>query len=150
MSISEVMGLHLDHDVSDQQLIELLSHLAAGRTLCCHSEEQYRRLQGYISQHDYIGVQVQLLDDANNVINQCGSSVQCFEDGLTARQITVLKALERVLSHCRKEGVQLIGYSDELVAVPAGCDRNTVVSSTALPIETFNTYLSIEMFGDES
>jgi len=70
------------------------------------------------------------------------------EGRLTDKQIAVIKALEKVLSYCKAEGVQLIGYSDELVALPVGLDDEEIASAVAISLETQGVYRGVEALDD--
>ncbi|WP_240776409.1 response regulator [Nitrincola alkalilacustris] len=90
-----------------------------------------------------IGITVQLLDSDQYVIRQASSrkrSDQATDKQFSDRQLTVIKALEKVLRHCKKEGIQLIGFSDELVAQPSGLDPQELMSAYALEVDTSDAY----------
>ncbi len=52
----------------------------------------------------------------------------------------MVRALEKVLLHCKKEGIQLIGYSDELVAMPVIVSSDDVSPAVALDINSHGVY----------
>ncbi len=90
------------------------------------------------------GVTVQLVDEQGFAIRQVTSKTpeedRPTDCQLSTRQASVVRALEKVLMHCKKEGVQLVGYSDELVAMPAEVDPEDVSPAVALDVETFGVY----------
>lgn len=72
------------------------------------------------------------------------------KDQLSGRQIAVIRALEKVLKHCRQEGIQLVGYSDELVAIPAHVPMEEISSAGALDVNCHDVYKGADAIAPES
>ncbi|MBR9884309.1 MAG: response regulator [Oceanospirillales bacterium] len=119
-----------------------MNSAVSGDTICCKRESQFEICKSALLQAKLAGVTICLLDQDDYVIRQTSSKKRNQVKGprLTDRQLVVIKALEKVLAHCRKEGVALIGYSDELVAMPdsvAACD---LASAYAVEVDSSGCY----------
>lgn len=115
---------------------------ASGDTVCCTKEATFALAKVVLVKEKLTNVTVQLLDGDGYAVRQVTSKrrVRAPQDQLTDRQAAVVKALEKVLLHCKKEGVQLIGYSDELVALPASVPEEQISSASAVDVNTYDSY----------
>lgn len=68
------------------------------------------------------------------------------EQGMTAKQISVLRDLEQALRRCKEQEILVIGFSDGLVAVPEamGYGADAISSADALEVEAFDVYRGYE------
>lgn len=113
-----------------------------GGNVCCLSEATFSLAKVVLVKEKISNITIQLLDSDGYAIRQVTSKKRSAQqqEHLNDRQIAVIKALEKVLMHCKKEGVQLIGYSDELVALPASIPEENISSASALDINTYDSY----------
>lgn len=121
-----------------------------GDMVCCTSEASFALAKVVMVKERLSGVTVQLLDQDGYAVKQVSSKKRSAEspDSLSDRQIKVVRALEKVLMHCKKEGIQLIGYSDELVALPASTPPEAVSTAAAIDVCSFGVYQGADAFVD--
>jgi len=92
-----------------------------------------------------IDLKLSLIDDDGYVLKQISTKRRDLkpdtakDSDFTARQMTVISALERVMTLLEKEGVNLVGYSDELVATISD-DTSLQTSELAIDIDTRGIY----------
>ncbi len=69
-----------------------------------------------------------------------------FDQGMSNKQISVLRDLEQALRRCKEQELLVIGFSDGLVAVPEalGYGADAISSADALEIEAFDVYRGYE------
>jgi len=136
------MDIDLSEKPSADEIIEALKKCKADDAVCCQSEQVFQQAKILLVKHKLSDVTVQLLDHEGYAIRQVTSKKRAEgrQDQLNDRQIAVIKALEKVLLHCKKEGIQLVGYSDELVALPAHIGHEEISSAGALDINSFGVY----------
>lgn len=138
------MDITLENDASYATVVAAHKRCTAEDAVCCRSEALFALAKGALVREKITGVTLQLLDADGYAVRQVTSrrrdDQSASRDRLNDRQIAVIRALEKVLSYCRKEGIQLIGYSDELVALPAHIRPEEVASACALDIDTQGTY----------
>ena len=109
----------------------------------CFSLEVFNEAKKVLIDEKLTEKTLQLLDDEDYVLQQVTSKKRQEVDQeveFSDRQLTVIKALEKVFEHCEREGIKLIGYSDELVALPANCQNIEEASAFCLEINTNQTY----------
>lgn len=135
---------------SYESIADTLRASSPGDTVCCNSEASFTLAKVVMVKERLTGVTVQLLDQDGYAIKQVSSKKRGTEsrDALTDRQMKVVKALEKVLMHCKKEGIQLIGYSDELVALPASLPPESISTAAALDVCSFGVYHGADAFID--
>lgn len=137
------MERYIGDELSISEIREMIRECQQGDVLCCYQERIFESGKAALVAEKAIGITLQLLDSDQYVIRQASSrkrSDQVGDKQFSDRQLTVIKALEKVLRHCRKEGIQLIGFSDELVAQPAGLDPQELMSAYALEVDTSDAY----------
>ncbi|MEH6649836.1 MAG: hypothetical protein V7707_07420 [Motiliproteus sp.] len=68
------------------------------------------------------------------------------EQGMSSKQISVLRDLEQALRRCKEQALLVIGFSDGLVAVPEalGYGADAISSADALEVEAFDVYRGYE------
>lgn len=136
----------MEHQIdirSEQEEITVIVKMAhSGDTIMCRRESQFEICKRALVAAKLVGVTIQLLDEDGYVIRQTSSKKRSQVNGPTFndRQLAVIKALEKVLSHCKKEGISLIGYSDELVALPASIAGTDLASAYAIDVYTSECY----------
>jgi len=140
------MEYQIDIDSEQDEIVALVNSAVSGDTICCRREAQFDICKSALVQAKLAGVTICLLDQDDYVIRQTSSKKRSQVQGprLTDRQLVVIKALERVLAHCKKEGVALIGYSDELVALPAGVAPGDLASAYAVEVDASGSYRGAE------
>ena len=138
-----IMEQLIPEDSSVEVIHALIREACPGQVFCCRNPALFEATKAALIAEKVINVTVQLLDEGDYVVRQVSSrrrSDQQKSEHLNDRQLTVVRALEKVLQHCRKEGVQLIGFSDELVAQPAHIDPAEGISPFALDLNTSDVY----------
>jgi hypothetical protein len=132
---------------SDLDTIRIeLAKLADGDVIGCHTDEDFSKAKLLLVKEKITGVTIQLLDKDGYVIRQVtGKRRSDVGDGeFSDRQLAVIKALEKVLKHCKQEGIKLVGYSDELVAYPARCKDLSQASVYALDVDAHGAYIGAD------
>jgi UV DNA damage repair endonuclease len=122
---------------------ERLRACVAGDQVTCSDEALFEVAKAVLVREKLAGLTIQLLDGGDYVLRTVTSRRRCEVEKLDRfndRQEAVLRALERVLAHCDKEGIRLIGFSDELVAVPAHLDNGASLSAEAVDVDTSGVY----------
>lgn len=136
------MEYQIDINSEKDEIITLVKSAASGDTICCKRESQFEICKSALVEAKLAGVTICLLDQDDYVIRQTSSKKRNQVKGprLTDRQLVVIKALEKVLSHCKKEGISLIGYSDELVALPESVAASDLASAYAVSVDSSDCY----------
>ncbi len=138
------MDIYLDKGASYEEILEGIRECDAGGAVCCTDEAVFSLAKVVLIKEKQIGITLQLVDEQGYAIRQVTSKRpqddQPTDSRLSTRQIAVIRALEKVLAHCQKEGIQLIGYSDELVAMPTVVKHEDVSPAVALDIDTHGVY----------
>jgi len=100
------MELHIDIDDGQEQIVALIAGASPGDTICCKRDSQFETCKQALIKAKLAGVTICLLDQDDYVIRQTSSKKRTQVSGpqLNDRQLAVIKALEKVLSHCKKEG----------------------------------------------
>ncbi|MDO6514382.1 MULTISPECIES: response regulator [unclassified Neptuniibacter] len=137
------MDIVLNLEAEDVVILDALHECGSEDAVCCQDVGTFERSKKLLIKEKLKNVTVQLLDEGGYAIRQVTSKPKnkALSSGLlNSRQITVIKALEKVLKHCKNEGIQLIGYSDELVALPASVSDEEISSAGALDINCHDVY----------
>jgi predicted RNA-binding protein with RPS1 domain len=127
------MLIHVKPGADQEKLQKIITNCSAGDTINVVNSEQFEDLKKLLVAAKKIDIRLVMIDDEGYVSRQIHTkqrteapSSELSEAKLSARysgfndrQMSVIRALERVMSHCKKEGISLVGYSDELVAIPA-------------------------------
>jgi hypothetical protein len=129
-------------DADSETIRAALLSCSEGDAVNCLSEDVFVRAKILLVKEKITGISIQLLGDDGYVIRQVtGKHRSELGDGeFNDRQLAVIKALEKVLQHCKKEGIRLVGYSDELVAYPASLKDLEQASVYALDIDSSDAY----------
>lgn len=136
------MELELPQDADLDTISIALQECSVGDSVSCLDERTFNRAKLLIVKQKVTGVSILLIDESGYIQKQVTGKKRADIDSaeFSDRQLSVIKALEKVLKHCQQEGVSLVGYSDELVAYPAKCKNLSEASVFALDIETFGCY----------
>ncbi|MBV1789927.1 response regulator [Marinobacterium sp. D7] len=140
------MEYQIDINSERDEIVKLINSAVSGDTICCKRESQFEICKSVLVEAKLAGVTICLLDQDDYVIRQTSSKKRAQVNGprLTDRQLVVIKALEKVLAHCRREGIALIGYSDELVALPASVAQSDPASAYAVEVDSSGCYRGAE------
>ncbi|WP_242530171.1 response regulator [Marinobacterium iners] len=145
------MEFYLSSDIGVQEVTERLRACSPGDQVSCSDEALFEVAKAVLVREKLAGLTIQLLDAGDYVLRTVTSrrrhQVEKL-DRFNDRQESVLKALERVLAHCDKEGIRLIGFSDELVAVPAHLDNSACLSAEAVDVDTSGVYRGADSIGE--
>jgi hypothetical protein len=135
------MDINLSPEAEYEEIVNALHQCGPEDAVCCETESLFKKAKKLLIKEKLKDVTIQLLDSDGYAVRQVTSKPKAVNrDQLTGRQIAVVKALEKVLMHCKKEGVQLVGYSDELVALPAHIAAEDVASASAVDINCYDAY----------
>lgn len=136
------METDLPTDANTDTIRTALQNHKEGDALHCYSEAVFAEAKALLVKEKITGISILLIDEQGYVVRQVtGKKRQDLTSGeFSDRQLAVIKALEKVLRHCKQEGVRLIGYSDELVAYPAKFQDLEQASVYAMDIETSGVY----------
>ncbi|GAB0151635.1 response regulator [Marinobacterium sp. BA1] len=145
------MEFYLSSDIGVQEVTERLRACSPGDQVSCSDEALFEVAKAVLVREKLAGLTIQLLDAGDYVLRTVTSrrrhQVEKL-DRFNDRQESVLKALERVLAHCDKEGIRLIGFSDELVAVPAHLDNSACLTAEAVDVDTSGVYRGADSIGE--
>ncbi|MGB1237732.1 MAG: hypothetical protein ACPG4U_05945 [Pseudomonadales bacterium] len=137
----------MEYDIVDDatydDIKQILVNSSADDVVNCYSLDVFTQAKSVLVNEKLVAKTVQLLDDEDYVLQQVTSKKRIDADReieFSDRQLAVIRALEKVLQHCQREGIQIIGYSDELVAYPANCDTLEQASEHCLQIDSSDTY----------
>src|SRR5690554_2993820 len=145
------MEFYLPADTSVQDVTERLRACSPGDQVSCSDEALFEVAKAVLVREKLAGLTVQLLGDSDYVLRSVTSRRRSEGERinrLNDRQEAVLRALERVLAHCEKEGIRLIGFSDDLVAVPAHLDSSACLSAEAVEVDTSGVYCGADSIGE--
>jgi predicted RNA-binding protein with RPS1 domain len=127
------MLIHVKPGADQEKLQKIIANCSAGDTINVTSAEQFEDLKKLLVLAKKIDIRLVMIDDEGYASRQIqtkkrsestrtaisGETLVEQQSGFNDRQMSVIRALERVMTHCKKEGISLVGYSDELVAIPA-------------------------------
>jgi hypothetical protein len=137
------MDITLNAEANGDEILAAIKQCGLEDAVCCLNESTFKKAKLALVQEKIKGVTIQLLDDDGYAIKQVTSkqrSDKSRSDQLNDRQRNIVRALEKVLLHCKKEGIQLVGYSDELVALPAHISLEGVSSAGAIDVDCRGVY----------
>lgn len=140
------MEFYLATETRVQDVTERIKACQYGDTINCGDAALFEVAKAILVREKLPGLTIQLLDSSDYVLRTVTSRKRQgdAQDRFTDRQEAVIKALERVLAHCEKEGVRLIGFSDDLVAVPSHLDDGSGLSAEAVELDTSGVYRGAE------
>lgn len=147
------MDIILSDKAEASEVLAAIMDCGADDAVCCKDKETFQLAKVALVKEKRCDVTIQLLDSDGYAIKQVTSKKRdesANRDSLNSRQIKVIRALEKVLSHCRKEGIQLVGYSDELVALPDHIKQEELSSAGALDVNCHQVYKGAEATITES
>ncbi|PSL13059.1 hypothetical protein CLV44_11450 [Marinobacterium halophilum] len=145
------MEFYLSSDSKIQDVTERLKACRLGDVVSCSDVALFEVVKAVLIREKLPGLTIQLLDSSDYVLRTVTSRKRVDDvqlDRFTDRQEAVLKALEKVLAHCEKEGIRLIGFSDDLVAIPAHLDNGNGLSAEAVDLDTSGVYRGAESLQD--
>lgn len=136
------MEIYLPTETRVQDVTERMRACESGDIVSCSDEALFEVIKAVMVREKLTGLTIQLLDSDEYVLCTVTSKRRSEkqQDRFTDRQEAVIRALEKVLAHCEKEGIQLVGFSDELVAIPAHMDDGSGFSAAAVDIDTSGIY----------
>lgn len=136
------MEIYLPTETRVQDVTERMRACESGDIVSCSDESLFEVIKAVMVREKLTGLTIQLLDSDEYVLRTVTSKRRSEkqQDRFTDRQEAVIRALEKVLAHCEKEGIQLVGFSDELVAIPAHMDDGSGFSAAAVDIDTSGIY----------
>ncbi len=142
------MEFYLKPDTRVNDVKEQLKACSYGDVVSCTDAGLFEVAKAVLVREKLPGLTIQLLDDSNYVLRSVTSRKRDNSgqsDRFSDRQEAVLKALEKVLAHCEKEGIRLVGFSDDLVAIPAHLDDGSELSAEAVELDTSGVYRGAEI-----
>lgn len=144
------MDIDLPVDADANAIKSALLRCSQGDAINCLSELVFNKAKILLVKEKITGVSIQLVDSQGYVTRQVTGKRRSDIDGgeFNDRQLSVIKALEKVLKHCKQEGIRLVGYSDELVAYPAKCKDMSQASVFALDVDSSDAYIGADSDAD--
>ncbi|MFP8965955.1 response regulator [Pokkaliibacter sp. CJK22405] len=147
------MDINLSPLASMEDIRDAIRRCTADDIICCHAEAVFQEAKRALQQSAKADVTLQLIDYDGYAVRQA-SSRRKGEEGkkklvnqLTPQQMAVVAALEKVLQHCRRHNIALVGFSDSLVAVPAHmleASTHAVHTMAALEINSHQAYRGMD------
>lgn len=140
------MEISISSSFTEKQIRRLVNGAASGDTFNVESPDHFALLRGLLIEYKKVGLRVCLLDEDGYIVKQVSSRARenLAHQGLNDTQLKVVKALERVLEHCAREGITLVGYSDQLVAIPTRLAELNLQSEQAREIDDHGVYLGAD------
>lgn len=141
------MDFYLESDAKIKDVTACLKGCRSGDVINCTDAGLFEVAKAVLVREKLPDLTIQLLDSSDYVLRTVTSHrrrSQAHQDRFSDRQEAVLKALEKVLAHCAKEGISLVGFSDDLVAIPAHLDDGTGLSAEAIELDTSGVYRGAE------
>ncbi|WP_305857786.1 response regulator [Balneatrix alpica] len=147
------MDINLSPLASLEDIREAIRRCTAEDIICCHAEAVFQEAKRALQQSGKPDVTLQLIDYDGYAIRQASSRRRGEEakpklaEQLTRQQMAVLSALEKVLQHCRRHNIALVGFSDSLVALPAHLleqNPQAVHSMSALEVNVHGAYRGVD------
>lgn len=139
------MLIHVKPDADTEKLIKIIINSNPGDSINVSILPQFEQLKNLIIEAKALDLKLSLIDEDGYVLKQISTKRRNVEkqavqsEGFTARQMSVISALERVMTLLDKEGISLIGYSDELVATIAN-DSLMQTGELSIDIDTQGIY----------
>lgn len=139
------MLIHVKPNADTEKLKKIVVNSNPGDCINVSGLQQFDQLKGLIIDAKAIDLKLSLIDDDGYVLKQISTKrrdtqLQATQSsGFTARQMSVISALERVMTLLEKENIRLIGYSDELVATISN-DTSLQTGELAIEIDTKGIY----------
>ncbi len=139
------MLIHVKPNADSDKLKKIVTNSNHGDNINVSNLQQFEQLKGLIIDAKAIDLTLSLIDDDDYVLKQISTKHRIKEkqsaqsSSFTARQMSVISALERVMTLLDKEGIRLIGYSDELVATISD-DSSLQTGELAIDVDTKGIY----------
>jgi hypothetical protein len=139
------MLIHVKPNADSDKLKKIVTNSNPGDNINVSNLQQFEQLKGLIIDAKAIDLTLSLIDDDGYVLKQISTKRRVKEkqstqsSSFTARQMSVISALERVMTLLDKEGISLIGYSDELVATISD-DSSLQTGELAIDVDTKGIY----------
>lgn len=140
------MEIKIKAEIQDLQLAQIIKDAEEGSIINVLNERHFELVKRLLVQFRRVGLRVCLLDEDGYITRQISSRMreEQIQTGFNDKQLATIKALEKVLAHCHREGVSLLGYSDELVAIPAHLVNSDTSSEQARDINHKGCYLGAD------
>ena len=139
------MLIHVKPDADIEKLNKIITNSNPGDSINVSRLSQFEQLKDLIIEAKAVDLKLSLIDEDGYVLKQISTKRRAIENQaqdsacFTARQMSVISALERVMILLNKEGISLIGYSDELVATITN-DSSLQTGDLSIDIDTKGIY----------
>jgi hypothetical protein len=139
------MLIHVKPNADIDKLKKIVANSNPGDNINVSNSQQFEQLKRLIIDAKAIDLKLSLIDEDGYVLKQISTKRRDLkpdtakDSDFTARQMAVISALERVMALLEKEGVNLVGYSDELVATISD-DTSLQTGELAIDIDTRGIY----------
>jgi len=139
------MLIHVKPNAETDKLKKIVTNSNPGDNINVSNSQQFEQLKRLIIDAKAIDLKLSLIDEDGYVLKQISTKRRDLkpdtakDSDFTARQMAVISALERVMTLLEKEGVNLVGYSDELVATISN-DTSLQTGELAIDIDTRGIY----------
>lgn len=149
------MNISVPASAKAPEIIQLVRSAESGDCLLCHQERQYALVKIALIKLQRPDLNVELYAEDGRLIKQLAAKVKADKRpeamGLSHEQVRAVKQLEKAFQECHANRLNVIGFSDGLVAVPieAGISLDALSSSEALDVDTMDVYKGYEAEDDE-
>jgi len=139
------MLIHVKPNAEIDKLKKIVANSNPGDNINVSNSQQFEQFKRLIIDAKAVDLKLSLIDDDGYVLKQISTKRRDLKSDtakgsdFTARQMAVISALERVMTLLEKEGVSLVGYSDELVATISD-DTSLQAGELAIDIDTRGIY----------
>lgn len=144
------MNISVPASAKAPEIVQLVRTAEPDDCLICHQERQYALVKIAFVKLQRPDLNAELYSEEGRLLKQLTAKVkkdgEVREPGLTHDQVRAVKQLELAFQECYSHRLNVIGFSDGLVAVPveAGVSMAALSSSDALDVDTMNVYKGYE------
>lgn len=143
------MNISVPATAKAPEIVQLVRSANADDCLLCHQERQYSLIKIALVKLQRPDLNVELYAQDGRLLKQLSAKTkagEAVEEGLSRDQIKAIKQLEQAFQECFANRLNVIGFSDGLVAVPieAGVSLAALSSSDAMDVDTMDVYKGYE------
>lgn len=143
------MNISVPASAKAPEIVQLVRSAKSDDCLLCHHERQYSLIKIALVKLQRPDLNAELYGEDGRLLKQLSAKPKDsnkVQEGLSREQIKAVKQLEMAFQECYGARLNVIGFSDGLVAVPieAGVSLAAITSSDALDVDTMDVYKGYE------
>lgn len=142
------MNISVPASAKAPEIVQLVRSAKPDDCLLCHHERQYSLIKIALVKLQRPDLNAELYGEDGRLLKQLAakSKDSGTQEGLSRDQIKAVKQLEMAFQECYSSRLNIIGFSDGLVAVPieAGVSLASITSSDALDVDSMDVYKGYE------